>query len=249
MTSSVELTRLPPSAAIPFLDLGYCVGELVQIGAERSKEPLDREPLDSSPSSLDAGDVGRVHLEARCKLLLRYPSSIPQRSESAAKDDQVGVSCVLGQGRVGWYSGSGCATLQRSNIVPPHRCNGRGRGAEDQGFSTMATIPARVTLALSPGLRSSVPPTKEEPKMTPNQYPDGEPATERIIVLQLLRNDRSEWWGRAEMLRKLRDIDPDAVRGSLAHLERLGLLDRNGARFKASDGLRYVDDVLDLIGI
>ncbi len=84
---------------------------------------------------------------------------------------------------------------------------------------------------------------------TPNQYPDGERETERIIVLQLLRKDRSEWWSRAEVLRKLRDIDPDAVRGSLGHLERLGLLDRDGARFKASDGLRYVDDVLDLIGI
>jgi hypothetical protein len=81
------------------------------------------------------------------------------------------------------------------------------------------------------------------------QFPDGEPATERIIVLQLLRKDRSEWWSRAEVLRKLRDIDTDAVQGSLAHLERLGLLDRNGARFKASDGLRYIDDVLDLICI
>jgi hypothetical protein len=79
------------------------------------------------------------------------------------------------------------------------------------------------------------------------QFPDGEPATERIIVLQLLRNDRSEWWSRTEVLRKLDDIDPDAVRGSLEHLESLGLLDRAGARFKASDGLRYVDDVLDLI--
>lgn len=67
--------------------------------------------------------------------------------------------------------------------------------------------------------------------------------------MQILRNDRSEWWGRAEMLRKLRDIDPDAVQGSLAHLERLGLLDRHGARFKASDGLRYIDDTLDLIAI
>ena len=84
---------------------------------------------------------------------------------------------------------------------------------------------------------------------TPNQYPNGEPATERIIVLQLLLKDRSEWWSRAEVLRKLHDIDPDAVRGSLAHLERLGLLDRDGGRFKASDGLRYIDDILDLIGL
>jgi hypothetical protein len=84
---------------------------------------------------------------------------------------------------------------------------------------------------------------------TPDQYPNGEPATERIIVLQLLRKDRSEWWSRADVLRKLRDIDPDAVRGSLVHLERLRLLDRDGARFKASDGLRYIDDILDLIAI
>jgi hypothetical protein len=81
------------------------------------------------------------------------------------------------------------------------------------------------------------------------QFPDGEPATERIIVFQLLRKDRSEWWSRTAVLRKLHDIDPDAVRGSLAHLERLGLLDRDGARFKASDALRYVDDALDLICI
>ncbi len=80
------------------------------------------------------------------------------------------------------------------------------------------------------------------------QFPDGEPATERIIVLQFLRDDRSEWWPRAEVLRRLRDIDPGAVRGSLAHLERLGLLDRNGARFRASDGLRHID-FLDLIAI
>jgi hypothetical protein len=84
---------------------------------------------------------------------------------------------------------------------------------------------------------------------TPDPYPDGEPATERIIVLQLLRKDRSEWWSRANVLRKLHDIDPDAVRGSLAHLERLGLIDRDEARFKASDGLRYIDDILDLIAI
>ncbi len=71
----------------------------------------------------------------------------------------------------------------------------------------------------------------------------------RIIVLQLLRKDRSKWWSRADVLRKLRDIDPDAILGSLAHLERLGLLDRHGARFKASDGLRYIDDTLDLIAI
>jgi DNA-binding IclR family transcriptional regulator len=79
------------------------------------------------------------------------------------------------------------------------------------------------------------------------QFPCGDPGTERIIVLQLLRKDRSEWWSRAQVLRKLHDINPNAVRGSLEHLARLGLLDRDGARFKASELLRYVDDALDLI--
>ena len=81
-----------------------------------------------------------------------------------------------------------------------------------------------------------------------NQFEDGEPETERIIVLQLLRGDRPEWWSRADVLRALHDIDPDAVRGSLVHLERVGLLDRDRERFKASDTLRYID-ALDLIGI
>jgi hypothetical protein len=80
------------------------------------------------------------------------------------------------------------------------------------------------------------------------QFSDGDPATERIIVLELLRKDRSEWWPRTEVLSTLDDIDPDAVRGSLAHLERLGLLDRAGGRFKASKRLRYIDS-LELICI
>ncbi len=169
MSGSMELVRLAqlaPSAIVFRLDLGYRVGELVQIGAERAKKALDREPLDASSSSLDARYIGRVHLEARCKLLLRYLGLIPQRSERAAEDDQIDVSCVLGQGRAVWYSGSGYAMLQRSNIVPPRRWNGRGRGAEDQGFSAWATIAVRGWWLLRRG-GSSVPPTKEEPKMAP----------------------------------------------------------------------------------
>jgi len=73
------------------------------------------------------------------------------------------------------------------------------------------------------------------------QFPDGEPATESIIVLQLLRGDRPEWWSRADVLRELHDIDPDAIRGSLAHLGRLGLLDLDGERVRVSEGLRHID--------
>ncbi len=75
------------------------------------------------------------------------------------------------------------------------------------------------------------------------QFPDGEPATESIVILQLLRNDRPEWWSRADVLRELHDIDEDAIRGSLAHLERLGLLDVDGERVRAADGLRHIDSL------
>ncbi len=74
-----------------------------------------------------------------------------------------------------------------------------------------------------------------------NQFADGEPATESIIVLQLLRGDRPEWWSRADVLRELHDIDEDAIRGSLGHLARLGLLVLDGERVRVSDGLRHVD--------
>lgn len=73
------------------------------------------------------------------------------------------------------------------------------------------------------------------------QFPDGEPATERIIVLELLRKDRSEWWPRAEVLSKLDDIDPDAVRGSLGHLARRGVLVADGERVRVADSVRHID--------
>ncbi len=79
--------------------------------------------------------------------------------------------------------------------------------------------------------------------MTTNQYPDGEPETERIIVLELLRKDRSELWSRAEVLRRLDDIDPDAVRGSVEHLERLGVLVADGKRVRVTDSVRHIDSL------
>jgi|HubBroStandDraft_6_1064221.scaffolds.fasta_scaffold62242_3 hypothetical protein len=33
------------------------------------------------------------------------------------------------------------------------------------------------------------------------------------------------------------------------HWNEIGVIERGGARFKASDGLRYIDDALDLIAL
>jgi hypothetical protein len=49
----------------------------VQVSAECPKEAQDCEPLNAAPTPLDAGDVRRVHLEARCELVLRDLGSIP----------------------------------------------------------------------------------------------------------------------------------------------------------------------------
>lgn len=75
------------------------------------------------------------------------------------------------------------------------------------------------------------------------QFPDGEPETERIIILELLRKDRSEWWSHAEVLSRLDDIDEDAVRGSLAHLERLGVLVADGERVRVAGSVRHIDSL------
>jgi len=78
--------------------LVYCVGELVEIRAEGTQEPLDSEPLHAASSSLDAGNVGRVHLEERGELLLRHARPVAQSTERAAKGDQVGVSGLIVHG-------------------------------------------------------------------------------------------------------------------------------------------------------
>jgi hypothetical protein len=73
------------------------------------------------------------------------------------------------------------------------------------------------------------------------QFPDGEFETERVIVLQLLRDDRPAWWSRADVLRELHDVNEEAIRGSLGHLGRLGVLDVDGERVRASDAVRHLD--------
>jgi hypothetical protein len=78
--------------------LVYCFGELAQVSAKGTQEPLDREPLHAASSSLYARDVGRVHLKEPGELLLRYARPVAQRAERAAKGDQVGVSGLIVHG-------------------------------------------------------------------------------------------------------------------------------------------------------
>jgi hypothetical protein len=69
--------------------------KVAEAGVESAEEALDGEPLHAASSSLDTGDVSRIHLETGGKLLLRDPGPITQHAKRAAEDDQIGVSGVF----------------------------------------------------------------------------------------------------------------------------------------------------------
>ena len=55
--------------------------------------------------------------------------------------------------------------------------------------------------------------------------------------------------GRAESCANCATSTPTRFKGPWRTWNASGCIDRHGARFKASDGLRYIDDTLDLIAI
>ncbi|HEY2768005.1 MAG TPA: hypothetical protein VGI76_07080 [Solirubrobacteraceae bacterium] len=81
-----------------------------------------------------------------------------------------------------------------------------------------------------------------------NQVAPGDPGTERIVLLELLRDERSERWTRTELERELYDVDPDAISGSLISLEAVGVVSVNGEQVQASPAVRRID-ALDMICI
>ena len=140
------------------LNLGYRVCELVQIGAEGVEEAQDGVPADPPSATLDLRDVGRMDAEPDGHLLLSHTGLIAQRLERPAEHNLISssVTHLSGFSQVAISSGS-------PNIVPPHRCNGRGRGTEDQGLRRAGHDIRQAIVAPSPEHPSSVPPTKEEP--------------------------------------------------------------------------------------
>lgn len=91
MTTALLLRR-----AILLLDLGYRVGELVQVGAERTQEVQERVPADTSVAVLDLRDVRGADLDTACELLLRKPSPITQCTQSPTKGQAVTGGVVGG---------------------------------------------------------------------------------------------------------------------------------------------------------
>jgi|HubBroStandDraft_6_1064221.scaffolds.fasta_scaffold310329_2 hypothetical protein len=71
----------------------------------------------------------------------------------------------------------------------------------------------------------------------------------RAIVLQLLRDDREEWWTPAELGQELSDLDAAVVDGELVRLEMEGVVLRStDRRMKASARARCLD-ALGLVAV
>jgi hypothetical protein len=84
----------------------------------------------------------------------------------------------------------------------------------------------------------------DESKQVPP--PDG--GTERVVLLQLLRDDRPEWWSRGDVLSELYDVDPDAVGKAVISLAAVAVLVLDGEHVRASASARRID-VLGMIAI
>ncbi len=71
---------------------------------------------------------------------------------------------------------------------------------------------------------------------------------ERAIVFQVLRDDHSEGWSRAELERVTTTIEPLAISDALAHLDSEGVVVLDGEQVQASACARYLN-ALELICI
>jgi DNA-binding HxlR family transcriptional regulator len=64
--------------------------------------------------------------------------------------------------------------------------------------------------------------------------PDEDEIAQRAIVMQVLREDHTEPWTRAELESEIYDIEPMAISDALAALEAEGVLDTQGEQVQAS---------------
>jgi hypothetical protein len=71
--------------------------------------------------------------------------------------------------------------------------------------------------------------------------PRANDGTERVVVLELLRDDRDQRWTRAELKRELHDIDPAALDAALEHLWEMGVMCAEGDAVWASPCTQHLD--------
>ncbi len=65
--------------------------------------------------------------------------------------------------------------------------------------------------------------------------------TQRLVVLQLLRDDHALHWSRGELGRELYDVDPEAIGVALERLCEQGVVHNEGELVRASPCARHMD--------
>ena len=80
------------------------------------------------------------------------------------------------------------------------------------------------------------------------QVPPSDEGTERLVLLQLLRDDRPERWSRVDLLGELYDVDADAIEDAVLSLASVGVVVLDGKQVRASSCAWRID-ALDLISI
>jgi hypothetical protein len=71
--------------------------------------------------------------------------------------------------------------------------------------------------------------------------PRGNAGTENLIILQLLRKDKSGRWSRAELEREFHDVAPAAIAAALEHLQEVGVVCLEGEQGWASPCTRHLN--------
>jgi DNA-binding HxlR family transcriptional regulator len=71
---------------------------------------------------------------------------------------------------------------------------------------------------------------------------------ERVVVLQVLRDDHEERWPRTELAQEIADFEPAVLEEALGRLGRDGVLHREDDSVWAACAVRRLDE-LELIGV
>jgi uncharacterized protein (DUF111 family) len=79
-------------------------------------------------------------------------------------------------------------------------------------------------------------------------YPLQEAETQRVLTLQVLRQDHPQPWTRPEIESVLHDVDPDAIGVALERLAEQGVVNVEGEQITPSACARHLD-ALDFICI
>jgi hypothetical protein len=95
-------TALVLRSAIPLLDLGYCVGELVKVGVERAQDTQERVPTHAPVAVLDLRDVGGFHADRGRDLLLQEPGLVAQGAQRVPERYVVLGGVVAGVDHSDW---------------------------------------------------------------------------------------------------------------------------------------------------